>query len=286
MQEKTVLTLNHDKDFCSQFSFTIQDRPYANKIASLPIELSSKLLEDEAALTPYSERNITRVIAFDKHCGPDDRCQSKLSIEGSSNLPSILYGPETTVDLDVVVKNSGENSYGTYLYVLNEDFKNYRFQTRIMVTKKKKVVLNCDEPDDGVSRCPIGNPLGEESVKIKLRYRIWPAWTKVRRLSKISFIKILVKNAVKRIAQLLHSSLITRTMKRKSQIVLFLQFRTGSASNSSTMLKSTPTLSLMMIRLILASFPGRIEFKTMDHLQLTDKSALISRRSQLEVVNY
>ena len=186
MQEKTIITMNHDKDFCSQFSFTIQDRPYANKIASLPIELSSKLLEHEAALTPYSEQNITREIAFDKHCGPDDRCQSKLSIEGSSNVPSILYGDETTVDLDVVVKNSGENSYGTYLYVLNEDFKNYRFQTGIMITKKKKTVLNCDEPDDGVSRCPIGNPLGEESVKIKLRYRIWPAWTKAPRFTKVS----------------------------------------------------------------------------------------------------
>ena len=48
MQEKTIITMNHDKDFCSQFSFTIQDRPYANKIASLPIELTSKLLEDES----------------------------------------------------------------------------------------------------------------------------------------------------------------------------------------------------------------------------------------------
>ena len=62
-----------------------------------------------------------------------------------------MYGPETNVDLDIVVTNNGENSYGSYLYVMNEDYRNYRFQTGLLVTDDKKTVLNCDEPDDGVS---------------------------------------------------------------------------------------------------------------------------------------
>ena len=115
------------------------------------MKLTTELLEGTAALSPYSESNITRLIHFDKHCGKDDICISDLSIQGSSNVPNIMYGPETNVDLDIVVTNNGENSYGSYLYVMNEDYRNYRFQTGLLVTDDKKTVLNCDEPDDGVS---------------------------------------------------------------------------------------------------------------------------------------
>lgn len=181
ISEKSIITMNHDKDFCSQFTFTINDMPLANKIQSLPIQLTAQLLETSAALSPYSESNITRYIHFDKHCGRDDKCISDLKITGTSNVPSIMYGPETTVDLDIVISNRGENSYGSYLYVMNEDYRNYRFQTGLLVTDSKKSVLNCDEPDDGVSRCPIGNPLGDhDEINVKLRYRIWPAWSKDR----------------------------------------------------------------------------------------------------------
>ena len=37
--EESIITMNHDKDFCSQFTFNIINLPHANKIQSLPIKL-------------------------------------------------------------------------------------------------------------------------------------------------------------------------------------------------------------------------------------------------------
>ena len=88
---------------------------------------------------------------FDKKCGSDDKCDSILKIEGDASKERITYGPESKVDLRIKISNDGENSYGTYLYIQNDDFKNYKLESAfayIGKDSKRPNKLTCDEIED------------------------------------------------------------------------------------------------------------------------------------------
>ena len=72
-------------------------------------------------MDPYSDVEIKREINFDKNCGQDDRCDSKLKIKAKANVKDIKYGPETKLEIDLEIQNNGEHSYGSYLWIENKD---------------------------------------------------------------------------------------------------------------------------------------------------------------------
>ena len=149
--QSSMFELNMGKELCNEFRVKIEDKFYFNKIKDFVIDINATLTDLEAALDPYSNVAIQRKIRFDKKCGSDDKCDSILKIEGDASKERITYGPESKVDLRIKISNDGENSYGTYLYIQNDDFKNYKLESAfayIGKDSKRPNKLTCDEIED------------------------------------------------------------------------------------------------------------------------------------------
>ena len=92
-----------------------------SKIAPFDININITLSEQSTALDPYSDVSIKREIRFDKNCGDDDKCDSKLKIKADSDIANIKYGPVTKLEINLEIENKGEHSYGSYLWIENKE---------------------------------------------------------------------------------------------------------------------------------------------------------------------
>lgn len=93
-----------------------------------------------------AERYFTALLPFEKNCGADHVCQDDLSITfGVSGLKTLVVGSNLELDLEVTVRNDGEDSYGTTITFFYPPGLSYRRVTEAQNQRQpRSLLVNCD----------------------------------------------------------------------------------------------------------------------------------------------
>lgn len=148
----------------------------------IKFHLSYKIIEDELEnsglkrLNPIldqTQADRTFEATFQKDCGNDDICESKLSVEASLGLErekngqyEFVLGKSDDIKLDVSVINELDSAYEAQLFVTHQPSVTY-------IGASKGPVI-CNQFNNTVVVCTLGNPL-KRSVKVSTTLRFDPS---------------------------------------------------------------------------------------------------------------
>jgi integrin alpha 7 len=133
----------------------------------IKFHLSYSLVDEDLApsglvrLNPIldqTQANKTFEATFQKDCGSDDICQSKLSIEATLGLDkdkngqyNFILGQSDEIQLDLTVSNELDSAYEAQLFVVHQLSVTYIGATKGLVI--------CNQFNSTVVTCSLGNPL-------------------------------------------------------------------------------------------------------------------------------
>ncbi|CAG7835819.1 unnamed protein product [Allacma fusca] len=112
-------------------------------------------------------------VSIEKNCGSDNICIPDLSVKVSMSEKSFLIGSTERINIEVEVKNLGEDSYESMLYMTVPPSLAYVSVDRLDTNKKVPVLCSPPAPStNNTLRCEIGNPLPRSGhVKFKLYFQ-------------------------------------------------------------------------------------------------------------------
>lgn len=119
----------------------------------------------EAVLNGNSPSVYKDSINIRKNCGSDDVCIPDLRLHVKSNVDKYLLGSGKKLELDVIVKNEGEDSFESMFYMKLPPGVTY-FNT-IKLGGSVDVPVKCSPPSDFTNytlKCDIGNPLPKDKL--------------------------------------------------------------------------------------------------------------------------
>uniref|UniRef100_A0A8C3W2W8 Integrin subunit alpha X n=1 Tax=Catagonus wagneri TaxID=51154 RepID=A0A8C3W2W8_9CETA len=100
----------------------------------------------QPVLAVDAERYFTALLPFEKNCGADHVCQDDLGITfGVSGLKTLVVGSNLELNLEVTVRNDGEDSYGTTVTLSYPPGLSYRRVTGAQnQLQSRSLRLTCD----------------------------------------------------------------------------------------------------------------------------------------------
>ncbi|XP_066582926.1 integrin alpha-PS2 isoform X2 [Prorops nasuta] len=168
-----TITVEKDLQFCRTVKVYVTPN-IRDKLTSLDAEMRMSLAEERQ---PDGRRRDPRIplrpvlgattsrkdsLAIRKNCGPDNICIPDLSMTVKPNVARYLLGSEKTLELDVLVRNEGEDAFeSTYNLKLPAGI-NY---IKIERLDKTEVPVQCSAPkqsNNNTLKCDIGNPLPQK----------------------------------------------------------------------------------------------------------------------------
>lgn len=148
----------------------------------IKFHLSYKIIEDELEtsglrrLNPIldqTQADRTFEATFQKDCGNDDICESKLIVEASLGLErerngqyEFVLGKSDDIKLDVSVINQRDSAYESQLFVIHQSSVTY-------IGASKGPVI-CNQFNNTVVVCTLGNPL-KRGVRVSTTLRFDPS---------------------------------------------------------------------------------------------------------------
>ncbi|XP_055952376.1 integrin alpha-PS2-like [Argiope bruennichi] len=160
------IRLKKNVEFCNKTTVYIQNA-IRDKLTPIEIKTSYELIDLEPyryVLKPILNLNVptaaTNEINIEKNCGKDDICIPDLQLLAASNMEQYSIGTKKRLELDMTIRNAGEDAFESMLYVKMPLDVNY-----INIEKSKlDFPVSCSgaHPEltgENVLQCDIGNPL-------------------------------------------------------------------------------------------------------------------------------
>ncbi|GIY28592.1 integrin alpha-PS2 [Caerostris darwini] len=160
------IRLKKGVQFCNKTMVYIQNA-IRDKLTPIEIKTSYELIDLEPyryVLKPILNLNVptaaTNEINIEKNCGKDDICIPDLQLLAASNMGQYSIGTKKRLELDMTIRNAGEDAFESMLYVTMPLDVNY-----INIEKSKlDFPVSCSgaHPEltgENVLKCDIGNPL-------------------------------------------------------------------------------------------------------------------------------
>lgn len=166
-----TLRLKKDTQFCNKTKLYIQNG-IRDKLSPIEVTAAYELIDLEPyrfVLKPILNLNeptsATNQINIEKNCGKDDICIPDLQLYVESNMEQYSIGTKKRLELDVIVRNAGEDAFESMLYVSTPPDVNYvnidRSKLDFPVSCTPKVMSAAEIEASSVNHliCDIGNPL-------------------------------------------------------------------------------------------------------------------------------
>ena len=88
-------------------------------------------------LNKNQNNKLTKQVHIEKNCGKDNKCIPDLKLSVKSNMDQYLIGSRKRLELDITVKNAGEDAFEAMLYLYMPLEVNY-----VNINKSKLVIIS------------------------------------------------------------------------------------------------------------------------------------------------
>nr|XP_042901846.1 integrin alpha-PS2 [Parasteatoda tepidariorum] len=161
-----TIRLKKDVQYCNKSKIFIQNA-IRDKLSPIEIKASYELIDLEPYrhfLKPILNKNVqtaaTNELNIEKNCGKDDVCIPDLQLFAVPNMEQYSIGTKKRLELDMTIRNGGEDAFESMLHVTMPLDVNYVNIER----SKLDFPIGCSgaQPDitgENKLKCDIGNPL-------------------------------------------------------------------------------------------------------------------------------
>lgn len=165
-EDQVVVNLKKDQKFCRSI-YAYLTSNLRDKLTPIKVDLQYNIFDPfpgyrvlKPILNVASSNQITRQVHIEKNCGKDNKCIPDLRLHVKPNMEQYLIGSKTKLQLDITVKNAGEDAFESMLYLFMPLDINY-----VNINKSKldfPIICRGAQPEKtgmNVLICDIGNPL-------------------------------------------------------------------------------------------------------------------------------
>ncbi|KAG8178041.1 hypothetical protein JTE90_022924 [Oedothorax gibbosus] len=160
------IRLKKNVQYCNKSTVYVQNA-IRDKLTPIEIKASYELIDLEPyrfVLKPILNLNVdtaaSNKLNIEKNCGKDDICIPDLQLFSTSNMDQYSIGTKKRLELDMTIRNGGEDAFESMLYVSMPLDVNYVNIDRT----KLDFPVSCsgahpETAGENVLKCDIGNPL-------------------------------------------------------------------------------------------------------------------------------
>ena len=165
-EDKLAVPLKKDTRFCRSV-YAYLSSGLRDKLTPIKVDLEFDLHHTyfgprilRPVLNKANSNKLSRLVHIEKNCGKDNKCIPDLRLSVRPNMDQYLIGSRTRLELDITVKNGGEDAFESMLYLFMPLGVNY-----VSLNRSKSddaVICTGAQPEKtgmNVLICDIGNPL-------------------------------------------------------------------------------------------------------------------------------
>ena len=165
-EDKIAIPLKKDTKFCRP-AYVYLSQTLRDKLTPIKIDIEYELYHPyynarilRPVLNKANSNKLSRLIHIEKNCGKDNKCIPNLKLTVRPNMDQYLIGSRKRLELDITVKNAGEDAFESMVYLFMPLGVNY-----VSLNRSKSddaIICTGAQPEKtglNVLICDIGNPL-------------------------------------------------------------------------------------------------------------------------------